>query len=271
MAGASILSNYSSLIAKQDTGTLYDTVTSWDAPSDLTISTNNGTIQDVIYVSEDSSRTCRVCCPHYRPFTYNMYQGKDTRGTLVAEYKRNCKLPVLPCKCCCYQTLYVIDGKTKEEMGFVREEFFVFAPTFGVRNSSGQVLATVHYKMCCTGLIYDCCPQAVSCSSYLAECLSATCCVQLPFLIYPLNSNGRAHDSDGSITPIYPSQALAASQSHHHSFSISFPTASTTSPSDRILYLGTAWLINDIFFRPSLPRRCYNECCISRCCEKRWI
>jgi len=264
MAGASVLTSYPSLVVKQDRASICEAVSAWDAPSTSQISDPRKAAEEVLFLEEESSRTCRVCCPNYRPFTQSLYQGKDSRGTLIAEYRRNCKVPVLPLKCCCFQTLYVSDGKSKQEIGFVKEEFFVIMPTFAVLNAAGQTIARIHYPTCCTGMLYDFCPQGTKgscCGIY--DC----CCLRPPFLFHQVNtSTGRAaEEADGSISTDIP--AGVSLDEGTGAFLVSFPSTTILSATDRMLYLGAAWLIGDVFYKKSSSWELDSCTCCSGGCD----
>jgi len=248
---AGILASYPSLVVKQDRVTFCAALSAWDAPTDYVIvdpRAGKGSGQEVLHLEEVSSRTCRVCCPNYRPFRQNLYQGGNSRGALLAEYRRNCKLPIFPCKCCCYQTLYVADGSSKEDVGFVKEEFFVFMPTFAIINAAHQTIAYVHYETCCTGMLYDFCPEGTS-----GQCcgLTACCCMQPPFKFHVVNtSSGRASErGDGSITSTLPEGVRA--DEGVTTVVMNFPEAAPLTPTERLLYLGANWLVMDIMFKPT--------------------
>ena len=262
MAGVSILSTFPSLVLRQERVSVCVAASSWDAPTDVSLldprasgsapasSAASGkgaaAAKEVMHLEETSSRTCRVCCPNYRPFKQSLYQGSNSRGTLLAEFRRNCKMPVCPCKPCCYQTLYVADASSKQDIGFIREECFVVMPSFVIINAAGQTISQIHYETCCTGLLYDFFPAGAQCCG-----LAACCCLlpRPPFEFHLVNtSSGRAAErGDGAITTALPEGVK--SEEGFVTLLVSFPENAPLTPTDRLLHLGAASLLTDIFHK----------------------
>lgn len=227
MADTSILSNLMSVVVKEHAAD----------PAEYLLASSASVNQDLLFVHEgEGSATCRLCCPKHYPWSYHMHAGKSSSGPELAEYKRNLKCPMFPCKPCCYQTLYVVDGQTKDEIGWVREEFWVTVPTFSVRDNTGHVLLYLHHETCCTGLFFDCCLGG--------------CCLLQPFQMYHVNpSNGRsAEEGDGQVSHklASPSSLLGGP----HSFEVTFPVQAANTHRDKVLLLGASWLINELYYKP---------------------
>ena len=236
----SILTGQNGLIGRYSKVGLCESVQAWDLPLDVSLTDLKG--KELLYVSEEGSRTCRVCCPRIAPTTYRVYNGKNTQGQVAGEFRRGLRLPLLPFKCCCHQALYVTDGKSPEDVGYVMEEFWVVMPSFALYNNVGQAIGKTHYSTCCTGLFYDFCPD-----NNPLQC----CCLQPPFVFHQVNtSSGRASErSDGTVTHTLGPEEGKTLPAEMAAFLLKFPENTTLSATDRLIYLGAAMLINDTQLR----------------------
>ena len=163
-----------------------------------------------------------------------------------------------PCKPCCFQTLYVADGKTKEDIGWIREEFWVTIPTFSVRDEHNTVLVYVHYEPCCTGLFYDCCLSGI-----------CSCCAVQPWHMYHVahGRHGRASENpDGSFSHTLSVASSSSLLGDAHKFEVNFPTSGANTPRDKILYIGAGWLINELYYKPLCAEGCECVCFSGESC-----
>lgn len=69
---------------------------------------------------EEFDYLCRCCCAPHHPFDMTVkVAGSESE---LIEFNRPCRLPIWPCKCCCYQEGTVFSGE--DDLGEVRETFW---------------------------------------------------------------------------------------------------------------------------------------------------
>ena len=117
----------------------------------------------------------RSCCANSYYWTTRVFYGAtttaaDAKDVLLIQHP--CRLPVMPCKCCCSQYVSITDVQNQVEVGTVVEQCWLCVPLFTVKDATGADVFDVHQPTCCCGLCVNCCDR------------SASCCCRIPFKVY---------------------------------------------------------------------------------------
>lgn len=128
---------------------------------------------DMYTALEKSSSLLRCCCSSGRSWTTEVSYGGLPGGETVLQLQHPCRLPTLPLKCCCHQTVLVTDVQNEEPLGSVSETCWLCVPNYVVRDAKGQDAFDIHPPTCLGGCCVNCCASP-----------SALCCCRVPFEVY---------------------------------------------------------------------------------------
>lgn len=179
---------------------------------------------------QESNCCLRICCSSIYPFTTEV---KDTSGAEVVTIERPIRCANAPCKCCCYQEVFVSSGG--EKMGSNKEECYFCVPAFYIRDDKGKKLYYVHPPTCCGGMCFNPCTEG-------NPCCGKGCC-KVPFWIF------KADDLDGEhVGKILkkPKSLMTEIFTDAVVVDLFFPDGASTS--EKALIVGTGLHLNAMFF-----------------------
>jgi Scramblase len=189
--------------------------------------------------SECCSRTfCHPCYAWTTPI-----RDAESKAELLAVHRPS-SCPLLPLKCCCYQSATISSGG--RPMGRVRENWCCCVPSFSIYNGSHEHVYTLYPSTCCRGACVNCCAEGYPCTP-------GACCL-VPFWIYPAGQfaiDGPAASSNrvGRIAKLANDVSVELF-TNAHAFEVEFPSDATASK--KAVLIGTSVYFNSLFFGAKL-------------------
>jgi hypothetical protein len=238
--GFSALSG-SNLFVKQTRRGCLQELIGCDAKSEFLISTLEAKENFFLYALENSSWILRFVCGSNRPWEIIVSEGSAVGGADVARFKRPLRLPMGPCKCCCFQEVLSL-GPEDQPNGLVREKCYIFVPQFQVIGPGGDVEFRLSQPTCFAGF----------CVNIFAEGL---CNCRIPFYLFPSTGGTTAAEKVGSVTKVW-SGLGSELFTDADKFEVGFPPDANTDAKARIL--GSLFLINQLFFESQENGLCGN-------------
>jgi len=190
---------------------------------------------------EEFNFFCRCCLGPCHSFDMtvkapNVPQGQNPE---IIELNRPCRLPMMGCKCCCYQEATVFSGD--DDLGEIRESFWCCVPKFKVYDNDDETVYIVKPPTCCGGMCIDLCTEGPPCPH---------CCLMLPWRVYPADAESTNGDAPyvGKMLKI-PKETFRDTFNETSYVEMQFPDEADTKKKG--LLLGAYLLINSLYFEHS--------------------
>jgi len=221
------IQNAPNLLVKQTRKGCLQEMMGCEAQSEFNIATMEDQRLNILYAIEEGNCCVRTFCPIIRDFQMKVSEHKEAPPFL--EFERPMKCAGGPLKCCCYQevTARSVEG---EDLGGVREQFYVCVPSFSIFDGSGQQTHELKPPTCLGGLCIDCCAEGL--------------CRQ-PFRIHKIGEPGVNIEGDGKITKIWGG-IMKEMFTDADTFELDFPQKADYATKARLL--GAVFLLNQLFY-----------------------
>ncbi|KAI2492000.1 phospholipid scramblase [Fragilaria crotonensis] len=195
---------------------------------------------------EDVNERCRFWCAPIHPFK-TVVKEVNTEAEMIT-IDRPFRCPYFCCKCCCYQEATVTSGG--QELGSMKEDCFLFVPSFKVKTPDGTPIYKIHPPTCCDGCCVDCCmdeyPNCFEHYSPKHKQEPYYACCRIPFHVFPA-SQEHTGDLAPHIGKIFkPFEKPGERRADIFAVQINFPVGAT--PQEKGLLMGSALFLNASFF-----------------------
>jgi hypothetical protein len=231
--GYNELAPYNKLAVNQGSKDAIQEQFGFDAPSEFSIEDGNGNA--VMQAHEESHFLWRYICPSIRPWniTVKTIAGNKTIGT----YDRAVRLPLIPLKCCGFQTVKHNDANGLQ-IGDTTEVCSVCVPKFHVNAANDDHIYTISQPTCLFGLFVHCFAEGFNCRQ--------------PFYLFKKDEQHHVKGNQvGRIVKVW-SGCLQEMCSDADNFEIEFPVQESTEGKSRIL--GSTFLINQVKYESTHSR-----------------
>jgi len=191
----------------------------------------------VMMAEETSSCLLRLVLGGYHPWTIAV-RGQDpaTGGVLATnapavKHDRPLRLPMMPCKCCCFQEVQHMEATDGRPLGTTVEQCYVCVPRFHVKKSDGDVEYVLSQPTCCGGAVVDLCAEGF-------------CNCRVPFYVYDPKSTVYEKDNMlGKIVKVW-SGLFKEAFTEADTFEVTFPPGAASASKARLM--GSLFLINQL-------------------------